>query len=147
MIYIIVDLDGTLSNCDHRRHLARKGKWDEFFKRCYEDSGQWPVIHTVNALRQYLPREQYQIVIFSGRSDIVAERTEDWLDYFNVQYDELFMREEGDYTPDDILKKQMLDELLQEEDSVLMCIDDRQKVVDMWRSLNIMTFQVAPGDF
>ena len=30
---------------------------------------------------------------------------------------------------------------------VFLVVDDRQKVVDMWRDLGLNTFQVAPGDF
>ena len=45
----------------------------------------------------------------------------------------------------DYLKK-MLDMFVDKND-VLMCVDDRQKVVDMWRSEGLTCFQVAPGDF
>jgi len=30
---------------------------------------------------------------------------------------------------------------------VFLVVDDRNKVVDMWRSLNLPVFQVAEGDF
>ena len=48
--------------------------------------------------------------------------------------------------PDDILKKKMLDTFVDIND-VFLVVDDRNKVVDMWRSLGLNTFQVAPGDF
>ena len=48
--------------------------------------------------------------------------------------------------PDEILKKAMLDTFV-DIDDVFMCVDDRQKVVDMWRSLGLTCFQVAPGNF
>ena len=32
-------------------------------------------------------------------------------------------------------------------DDVFMTVDDRQKVVDMWRENGLTCFQVAPGDF
>ena len=50
------------------------------------------------------------------------------------------------YTPDDILKKDMLDKYA-DIDDVFLVVDDRQKVVDMWRSLGLTVFQVAEGDF
>jgi len=50
------------------------------------------------------------------------------------------------FMPDEILKKQMLDTFV-DKDDVLMCVDDRQKVVDMWRAEGLTCFQVAPGDF
>jgi hypothetical protein len=48
--------------------------------------------------------------------------------------------------PDEILKKHMLD-LFVDIDDVFLVVDDRNKVVDMWRSLGLTVFQVAEGDF
>ena len=48
--------------------------------------------------------------------------------------------------PDEILKKHMLDTFV-DIDDVFLFVDDRQKVVDMWRGLGLNTFQVAPGNF
>ena len=50
------------------------------------------------------------------------------------------------FMPDEILKKKMLDTFV-DIDDVFMTVDDIQKVVDMWRSLGLTCFQVAPGDF
>jgi len=48
--------------------------------------------------------------------------------------------------PDEILKKEMLDTFIN-KDEVFLVVDDRDKVVKMWRDLGLNTFQVAPGDF
>ena len=50
------------------------------------------------------------------------------------------------YAEFEILKKEMLDTFVNIND-VFLVVDDRQKVVDMWRDLGLNTFQVAPGDF
>jgi hypothetical protein len=50
------------------------------------------------------------------------------------------------FMPDEILKKEMLDTFV-DKDDVLMTVDDRQKVVDMWRENGLTCFQVAPGNF
>jgi hypothetical protein len=50
------------------------------------------------------------------------------------------------FMPDEILKKHMLD-LFVDINDVFLVVDDRNKVVDMWRDLGLNTFQVAPGDF
>ena len=50
------------------------------------------------------------------------------------------------FMPDDILKKKMLDTFVDIND-VFLVVDDRDKVVKMWRDLGLNTFQVAPGDF
>ena len=52
----------------------------------------------------------------------------------------------SNYTPDDVLKKDMLDKYADIND-VFLVVDDRNKVVDMWRSLGLTVFQVADGNF
>ena len=51
------------------------------------------------------------------------------------------------FVPDEVLKKQMLDDAPFDIDDVYLVVDDRQKVVDMWRNLGLTVFQVAPGNF
>ena len=75
--------------------------------------------------------------------------TEDWLRLHGVYPDELqflVMRSDGDSRPDEITKAQML-EALSDSYEVRMVFDDRQKVVDMWRSKGLLCLQVAPGEF
>ena len=50
------------------------------------------------------------------------------------------------FVSDEILKKDMLDKHVDIND-VFLVVDDRNKVVDMWRSLGLTVFQVADGDF
>ena len=50
------------------------------------------------------------------------------------------------FMPDDILKKDMLDKYV-DIDDVFLVVDDRNKVVKMWRSLGLTVFQVADGNF
>jgi hypothetical protein len=50
------------------------------------------------------------------------------------------------FMPDEILKKHMLDAFV-DIDDVFLVVDDRDKVVKMWRELGLNTFQVAEGNF
>ena len=65
-----------------------------------------------------------------------------------VPFQKLIMRDSkiSNYTPDDVLKKDMLDKYADIND-VFLVVDDRNKVVDMWRSLGLTVFQVADGNF
>lgn len=145
---VIADLDGTIALIDHRRHWLDKEKhpelssderWRLFFRDCVDDQPNEPVIEALLGLSN-----NYEIHIFSGRSDEVREATMMWLEY-RVPYMRLKMREAGDFTPDEELKRQWIAEY---DLSQILCVfDDRQKVVDMWRQLGLTCFQVAPGDF
>ena len=147
MKHIIVDLDGTLTNVEHRLHFIKQEPpdWDAFFLACADDKPNWPVLYTVAALYDYFATDEVCMVFFSGRGAIARDATVTWLAEYQIQYDELRMREEGDFRPDDTLKREWLEEIGVE--NVLFCIDDRQSVVNMWRDMGLTCFQVAPGDF
>jgi len=169
---VIFDLDGTLAIIEKRRiksgsptgdkPVQTKMNWDIFFdpKNIPLDEPNEPVIK----LAQMLKSDGYNIVIFSGRNDRSWDATKEWLKKYNVPYDMLVMRPDkfksksfpvadGNpatldmrYMPDDILKKHMLDAFVDIND-VFLVVDDRDKVVKMWRSLGLNTWQVAPGNF
>lgn len=152
---IIFDLDGTLADCEHRRHLVNgrsRGEtpqWDEFYRRCVYDEPIIPMVFTCKTMAL-----AHNIEIWSGRSLAVLNETTEWLDKylrFNGDmpaWNELRMRPVGDTTPDDQLKERWLKEhAAAGKEPIDLVFDDRKKVVDMWRRNGIMCAQVAPGDF
>jgi len=164
---VIFDLDGTLANIDARRDKALKpnGKLDwEIFAAPQSildlDKPNLPVIK----MAQMFKADGFKIVIFSGRNDRSFHTTKEWLEKFDVPFDLLVLRPDkfkdnswpiadGNkatpdmrFMPDEILKKAMLDTFV-DIDDVFLVVDDRDKVVKMWRDLGLNTFQVAPGDF
>jgi len=163
---VIFDLDGTLADIEDRRQMSVKpnGKmdWDIFF---HPDNIKYdkPIPAVVNLIQTYEDKA-YKIVIFSGRNDRSWNETKLWLKRYEIPFDLLVMRPDkfksksfpvadGNpatsdmrYMPDEILKKKMLDTFVDIND-VLFVVDDRQKVVDMWRDLGLTVFQPAPGDF
>mgnify|MGYP001575958113 FL=1 len=163
---IIFDLDGTLADIDVRRvkSLNSKGKidWDIFAAPDSITNWDKPNLPVIKMAQLF--NLQFNIVIFSGRNDRSFDATTKWLDKFNVPFDLLVMRPDkfkdkswpiadGNpatsdmrFMPDDILKKKMLDTFVDIND-VFLVVDDRDKVVKMWRGLGLNTFQVAPGDF
>ena len=163
---VIFDLDGTLANIDARRKKSLKpnGKldWDVFFdpENISLDEPNLPVIK----MAQLFAQDGFKIVIFSGRNDRSFLTTKSWLTRNRVPFHQLVMRPDkfkdesfpvaaGNpavsnmrFMPDEILKKAMLD-IFVDIDDVFLVVDDRDKVVKMWRDLGSNTFQVAPGDF
>lgn len=151
----IFDLDGTLALTDHRQRvltdglLPNKDKWRIFFEMCVDDAPNKPVIEVFNTLLNTTS----DFLIFSGRSDAVRRQTVDWVvKHTRMGTREcdsvLTMRKEGDFTPDDVLKRQWYDALTDFDKARLVAVfDDRDKVVKMWRDLGVACFQVAPGKF
>ena len=100
-------------------------------------------------MSQLFAKDGFNIVIFSGRSDKTIFTTRSWLSNNRIPFHSLVMRPHKtmNFIPDEVLKKQMLDDAPFNKDEVLMVVDERQKVVDMWRDIGLNCFQVAPGDF
>ncbi len=150
----IFDLDGTLALIQHRRHFVERerGKqdWQGFYAACVDDEPHGPVLRVMESLRQ----TGAEIWIFSGRSDEVRKQTIAWLaahTSFRVQDlagPMLTMRAAGDYTPDDVLKREWLEGMLPADRNRLQCaFDDRDHVVKMWRAAGVTCLQVAEGEF
>lgn len=145
---VIFDIDGTLANCDERRELAlASGKmdWDIFFDN--ELISKDKVNESIKEIYNKFCKD-YIIIIFSGRAGYegVEETTKNWLVDNGIVWDWLDIREAGDRRDDTIVKKEMYDKIKHEYD-VLFCIDDRQRVVDMWREQGLVCLQCAKGDF
>jgi phosphoglycolate phosphatase-like HAD superfamily hydrolase len=146
---VIFDLDGTLALIDKRRSKAAKenGKinWKVFFspENIQLDEPNIAVIKTFQAMKQ----AGFEVGIFSGRDSISRKETEVWLKENGIQFDFFKMRPQGSHTPDDVLKKMWLDEMISDGKEILCVFDDRDKVVKMWRENGISCFQVNYGDF
>lgn len=102
---IIFDLDGTLADCEHRRHFvsaperyvysirntdaaqelvkteteeykAFRPNWKAFYEACDKDK---PIEPTIQLLRYYHIFDE-NIEIWSGRCESVRQKTEEWLE-------------------------------------------------------------------
>lgn len=141
------DLDGTLCDCEQRRHFVNKPKgekkdWIGFFNGMAEDKVKVPVMEI---LRRFA--NNYQIVYCSGRPSDYRKVTQKWLDDNKAPSGPLFMRPRNDSRQDDITKEILLDFEILTRYEVFFCLDDRDQVVKMLRKRGLTVFQVAPGDF
>lgn len=140
---IIFDVDGTLAeNMDGR--IARHGKktapfqdWD-----AYDDKVSDHVVKMLNVLK-----DEFTIIICSGRKDSSKDVLKDWLREHDIHYDELFMRRAKDNRGDYDIKSEIYFEHIEPFYDVFIAFDDRDQVVKAWRDLGIKTFQVAEGNF
>lgn len=132
---IIVDIDGTLA------HMQGRSPFDP--TKYHEDTIDETVKEIVN--RYYA--DGVTIIVCSGREEIHEETTQKWLLDNGVNHHELFMRPEDDFREDSIVKREIFEDLIRAQYNVLFVLDDRDRVVAMWRSLGLKVMQVAEGDF
>lgn len=146
---IIFDIDGTLADVEHRRHLLSGAKpaWGKFFDEMVND----PPLRDVCLLAELLGdhplvhQGAIKLFLFSGRPETHRKETEDWLlkharSYFQ-NAEALLMRGEGDYRADTIVKKDMLRSLWCGGYDVRLVIDDRPSVCEMWVNEGVTCLQ------
>jgi hypothetical protein len=84
----------------------------------------------------------------SGRSKQARAGTSVWIaEHIGVPGEALLMRAAGDDRPDELVKRELYERHVAPRYSVTAVIDDRMKVVRMWRELGLTVMQVAEGDF
>lgn len=146
---IIVDLDGTVA-------LHNRSPYD--YDMLYTDEPYEAVVRCVK--NEYGEGGNYTHILFtSGRPDSHYVETVDWLNEHIGLYPpvpgrrngmervQLFMRKAEDKRMDAIVKYEIFDEKIRDNYNVLYAFDDRDQVVDLWRSIDIPTFQVNYGAF
>jgi predicted kinase/phosphoglycolate phosphatase-like HAD superfamily hydrolase len=143
----IFDIDGTLSDPEHRLHHVNgpKKDWKAFFETMDQDPPITALVTLCQQL-QWVGIEQGQsIIITTGRPENYREITEKWLKQNGIEWDKLYMRPANDTRPDAIVKKEILDQIYADKYDPIMVFDDRQTVVDMWRENGLVCAQVAPN--
>lgn len=143
---ILVDIDGTVALMNGR------GPFD--WHRVGEDLPNAPVVKLVEMIDNYSGYQmeyggpEVKIIFMSGRDEVCRDETTEWLRMQVGAYRPLlFMRPEGDNRKDSVVKLELFDAHIRDEYDVLFVLDDRDQVVEMWRSLGLTCLQVAPGNF
>jgi predicted kinase len=135
---IIVDLDGTLAQISDRG-------WFEYSK-CETDTVAQHVLILINAMLKSGAVEH--VLFVTGRDETGREATERWLlKDCNLPVDgkqiRLFMKVAGDNTPDYSTKHKTFEEEIRLFYRILFVLEDRKRVVEMWRELGVPCFAVA----
>jgi hypothetical protein len=140
---VIFDIDGTLADVSERIHHVRKKpkNWNAFFAGMAQDKA----IHSMVRLCNLLYASGIQIILCSGRNEQHRTETVHWLAQQGVNYHELLLRKENDRRSDTDVKREMLAAI--DKSRILFVVEDRSRVVEMWRSEGLVCLQCAPGEF
>lgn len=144
----VVNLD-VLSDAAHRQHYIKnanitngsaKPDWPGFYSQCYRDQ---PINANIAKLVEY--KEQgYEIVLVCSYPEQYRGLRTKWLEHYQVPFDRMLMRPDGNYEKDEVLKKKMLDNYIN-KDMVEIWIDDRPVIIKMIKANGIKIEQVGSG--
>jgi phosphoglycolate phosphatase-like HAD superfamily hydrolase len=140
---VIFDIDGTLADISERiHHIKRKPKnWNAFNEGMAKDKA----IHSMIRLCNILYASGLHIILCSGRNERNRPETIAWLSRQRVNYHELLLRRDEDYRADSVVKRELIQNI--DKSKILFVVEDRSRVVEMWRSEGLVCLQCAPGEF
>lgn len=136
---VISDVDSTLT-------LGPKNRSPYEWAKVGNDDINIATAHILDAIKviNYVDK----IFIFSGRDSVCRKETEAWLEKNDIEYDGLFMRQEGDNRSDAIIKAELLEKYVVGKYNVLFVMDDRKRVCDLWRDVYGLTvFQLGDTNY
>jgi phosphoglycolate phosphatase-like HAD superfamily hydrolase len=154
MIYIF-DIDGTLSDGAHRRHLvednvlyqqmaASPKDWEAFYAASADDKPIFEVITVARALEA----AEHGIIYSTGRPESIRFITTQWLRKYRVPNGPIYMRTDKDHRESFVVKSELLDRIkAQYTKEIGGAFEDRQQDADMYRARGLRVFQVAEGKF
>lgn len=131
---VIFDIDGTLAL------MGDRSAYD--WMKVYKDDLNDIVAEQLDFHRS----KGRKIIIVSGRDGVCKKLTEDWLDMYDMKYDEFFMRPENDNRKDTIIKKEIYNNHIKGKYNVICAIDDRLQVLEFYYEEKIFTFNVNQGN-
>lgn len=132
----IFDIDGTLA--------TMKGRSPYDYSKVSTDLVNESVANIFDCIRS---NHEYKIFVASGRSSDCREETLAWLEDNDIFHDGLFMRPAGDKRKDSEIKREIYEQHIKDKYNVVAVFDDRNQVVDLWRSLGLTCCQVNYGYF
>lgn len=144
---VIIDLDGTLCNTDHRLHFIEQKPKDykSFYENLkYDVPNEW----CLKILASLIEKGVF-ILFVSGRPEEYRYETIEWFNH-NIQenfFDKndacLFMRKNKDYRKDYTIKEEIYHTEIEPDFRVMMAFDDHKEVIDMWKENGINALWIA----
>lgn len=142
---ILCDVDGTIANVDHRLNYVRDKNWDQFFDAMYNDK---PIFSTYDKMIKDVDSNNAFLIFVTGRTEKYREMTIDWINkHYNLYRTSylLFMRPNGNYSKDFLLKEYFLTKLFQNF-NIIRVYDDRPSVIRMWKQHQLEVIDCGNGE-
>lgn len=138
---VICDIDGTVAL--HTEQSRHHFDYSKVLTDLPNDNVIWLV-------QQILHAWEAEVIFLSGREDSCRADTLRWLDAHIFKDDiapKLFMRKTGDHRKDNVVKHELYAAHIEPYYNVRLVLEDRDQMVELWRSLGLTCLQVADGNF
>lgn len=138
---IIVDIDGTIADNNHRTHLVegKKKDWEQFFEKMVDDK---PIAENICKIRKFF-NQGLNVLIVSGRYERYECLTRLWLDkYLGIDKYLLFQRSNKDYRNSIVLKKEILINIKKNFD-IKAVMENDEKIIKMYKEQGLNCIKIV----
>jgi len=132
---IIFDLEGTLSNCNHRIHYLELKLYELWNIGLSTDETNEKIVADLKRAKQY----GIYVIILSAKPAHYLSFASAWLQAKKIRYDKLILKK--DSTPSVVWKMKKALELKKEFD-IISAYDDRRDICRMYHSIGIKSIIV-----
>lgn len=136
---VIFDIDGTLAHMDRSKRSLYD--WHKVGEDSVDRSTKFILDHLYERTRP-----ETKVIICTGRDGICLSETYKWLQDNDINYDEVYIRKQGDQRADWIVKEEMWKKIA-EDNYIVGMFDDRLQVVRRARALGLKVFNVEYNNF
>ena len=130
---VLFDIDGTLA------HMGNRGPFD--WDKVDRDSVNQVVVEQIGFHRSL----NRKIIIVTGRDASCKKLTEEWLEFYGINYDEILIRSKDDFRKDTLIKREIYNSI-KDTYNIICVYDDRLQVLDMWYDEGVFAFNVNQGN-
>ena len=138
------DVDGTLADDSYRISHLFPPEGSPTYDRAEFDLASIddpPIPYMVETVRQLA--RSYDIIIMTGRLDVAAEVTAEWLDRYDIPWEELLMRRLEDEQSNHALKVAMYEEVIGPmQRQVELVIDNSSQAISALTDRGVNTLHV-----
>ncbi len=140
---VLFDRDGTLASVKFTKPTDEGHGWDDFNRSIVFDA----VVPSVRSLLDICNQnESLDTILLSGRDGTYSREMLMWLNKNDLHVDKFFMRTPKDQRKDDVIKREIYEQKIEPFWDVILVVDDRESVCEMWSELGLPLIQVVdPG--
>lgn len=135
---LVFDFDGTISDYSSRAKF-REIDFQKYIDLSYTDVPCKPVVDIIEKFK-----DTHTILIISARWEACRAETVEWLTKYNIYYDDLILKPNGDRRDDDIVKIDLFRKA-SEDYKIIFGVDDRPSCIKVLREHGYTMLQCGEG--
>lgn len=138
-MYILLDVDHTISNSFWRDPMIGSAAWDEYHEASKDDKPFKNMVNLINSLAAM----GYDIIVVSGRPEKFRALTLSWFLKNRVHIDEMLLRPDDMYLKNAEMKAYLIDVRFEGNyNKVHFAIEDNEEACIAYHKLGITTLQI-----